>query len=191
MFLEDIESQYDLGANDDLFLCRQPSQTSVGKEQDTHVSILNQKLIILSLTQNHYDSRYHGLMLKTVRNHLAMHLSEDIIKVLSINCQKWTAEASEIFEKDIFEAIGFQNGYRPWSDIRERLGSLGLTMVIHFLERISKLYKNASISKKVENTYFWNMVNICQNSSISKFDGFPLILVFLNVISKALELIEL
>lgn len=130
-------------------------------------------------------------MLKTVRNHLAMHLSEDIIKVLSINCQRWTAEASEIFEKDIFEAIGFQNGYRPWSDIRERLGSFGLTMVIHFLERISKLYKNASISKKIENTYFTNMVNICQNSSISKFDGFPLILVFFNVISKALELIEI
>ena len=61
----------------------------------------------MSLTANHYDSRYHGLMLQTVRNHLAMHLSEDIIKVLSVNANKWTAEASDTFEKDIFEAIGF------------------------------------------------------------------------------------
>ena len=58
------------------------------------------------------------------------------------------ANSEVIFEKDITEAVGFQNGYKPWLDIlpyheldtntvsETECGMLGLITTLFFIEKI-------------------------------------------------------
>jgi len=49
----------------------------------------------------------------------------------------------------VFEAIGFQNGKNPSSDIREGTGMLALLCFHHFIERIQRVY-DVSLEKQYE-----------------------------------------
>ena len=46
-----------------------------------------------------------------------------------------------MLNRGVYEAIGFQNGNRPQSDIREGTGMLPLLCFHHFLDRIQKVYE--------------------------------------------------
>ena len=43
------------------------------------------------------------------------------------------------FQKDIYEIIGFSNGLKPFTDIREGTGMLGIISLIHFLETVQNI----------------------------------------------------
>lgn len=50
--------------------------------------------------------------------------------------------ADNIYEKDLYESIGFQNGSKPWTDIRG-IGMLGPLILLHTFERIKSYYSEA------------------------------------------------
>ena len=73
----------------------------------------------------------HVQMLSTVKNYMAIFLPKKTIDVIKVgfnnlrNDNDKTNDGAELeklalntFEKDIFEAIGFQNGNKPHTDIR-------------------------------------------------------------------------
>ena len=42
-------------------------------------------------------------------------------------------------DKDLYEAIGFQNGRKPWTDCRG-VGLMGINLLISFFENINKAH---------------------------------------------------
>ena len=80
-------------------------------------------------------------MLKSIKISFASYLPEKILKILKFNQKKELTEDNQMklntdFEKDIYEVIGFQNGLKPHTDIREGTGMLGLQAIIHFIDTI-------------------------------------------------------
>ena len=47
--------------------------------------------------------------------------------------------SEKLYEKDCYEAIGFQNGYKPYTDLRT-VGLLGPLVIVNFLERLDMIY---------------------------------------------------
>lgn len=89
-------------------------------------------------------------------------------------------------EKDIYETLGFQNGNKPWTDIREGTGILCLISLLNFIERTNEIYASSGDSNYV----LRNLLQISKNTSNSSFDGFPMILVFIDVVHRSLALLK-
>ena len=49
---------------------------------------------------------------------------------------------NKLFQKDLFEAVGFQNGFKPWTDTRA-VGIMGLNLVKNFFYRVEVFYSDA------------------------------------------------
>ena len=92
-------------------------------------------------------------------------------------------------DKEIYETLGFQNGLNPATDLRA-VGMLGPIMIIHFVERVAKIYRHASADKELDNYYFKNMLQISQNSTEHVFDGYPLVLVMFHMVHNCSTLID-
>ena len=48
----------------------------------------------------------------------------------------------QILRKDLYEAVGFQNGFKPWTDARA-IGIMGLNLVKNFFYRVEVYYLDA------------------------------------------------
>lgn len=70
-------------------------------------------------------------LLKTVKSELAKNLPLKTMQILKISFD---------FDTDIYEALGFSNGKKPYTDVREGTGILGLISVLSFIERTKKIY---------------------------------------------------
>ena len=109
-----------------------------------------------------------------------------------------------VFEKDITEAVGFQNGYKPWLDIisyqntkaettsETQCGMLGLITTLYMVENFEKMFdKYAGTQDDQENTLMLNIMDISQNQQGEiKLDGFPIILVIFEIVANCINLIE-
>ena len=93
---------------------------------------------------------------------------------------------SPTLDVDIYEALGFQNGKKPWTDIREGTGLLSLISVLYFIERTNKIYSNCNDN----NFALRNLLLISQDTTNSSLDGFPLILVFIEIVHRTLNLLK-
>ena len=117
----------------------------------------NQKMIILGLAKMEFDQEEdsHIALLETFKNHLAIHIQKETIKSLTLATQESEYELQqELFEKDIYETIGFSNGLKPYTDLRA-VGTLGLVLLINFMKRINNIFQESAskLNIKVENIY--------------------------------------
>lgn len=194
-----------------------------GHSRGKLLSMEDQKLIILSMALLEFDeapkSKHHNLLL-TIREVLAKQLDEQLIKIINTRNEEsennrrlrysqrirgWDYSSKD---KDLYEAIGFQNGMKPWTDCRA-VGLLGINLLINFFENIQKSHlifqEQAEERLKKEhakhkhrkpehvhlrNTLIDNLLVISQGKP-GENSGFPLILAMLNIISMSYDLIYL
>lgn len=131
-----------------------------------------------------YKSAYQNLIY-TIKATLENYIPQDTMESL----KNRNSILKNLLDKDIYETLGFQNGLNPSTDLRA-VGILGPAMIIHFLNRIQRIYRVASIEKELDNYFFKNMLQISQNSSENNFDGYPLVLVMFHTVSNCASLLE-
>jgi hypothetical protein len=140
----------------------------------------------------------HQMILETLKNHVTPFLPDNLFNVIDVTAKELGENAENLYKKDLFEAIGFQNGFKPWTDFRG-LGLLGPILMIHLFERIDKIYSEAEFQHHkfeqdhicIRNNVIFNFISISQGSlNLIKYDGFPLILVLIQIINKSLNLIK-
>lgn len=107
-----------------------------------------------------------------------------------------TNNQDDMFEKDCSEAIGFQDGFKPYKDLQNN-GMLALLSSINFIERTNSIYDECLSQEEIdqgmtgENIFMQNLSFISQNSPKTvKNDGFPLILVLIDVVNNCMNLIQ-
>lgn len=81
-------------------------------------------------------------MFETLRNHLTPFLNKEAIEIIDVSAKELGEDANDIYEKDLYESIGFQNGFKPWTDSRA-VGMLGPLVALHTIERIEDVYFEA------------------------------------------------
>ena len=104
-----------------------------------------------------------------------------------------------LFEKEIYEIIGFNDGLRPQDDFKNN-GMLFLLTVSGFLTKITTSYQQCEPKMSlldrfrisfldIKEMLLLNMVMVSQNHSDGGKDGFPLMQLFNFVIEKCLALL--
>ena len=66
----------------------------------------------------------------------------ETIDIIDVSAKELGEDANQIYEKDLYESIGFQNGNKPWTDL-SGIGMLGPLIILHTFERISGFYEEA------------------------------------------------
>ena len=56
-------------------------------------------------------------MIETVRHYIILHLQTSTLKVIDITAKELGDRANKLYNKDLYECIGFSNGYEPYNDI--------------------------------------------------------------------------
>ena len=112
------------------------------KYQGEKLSIEEQKLILLASTLIQFDETnyLHQKLLLTVRNHISNFISKKTLNILDATHS--LKDHNQILKKDLYEAVGFQNGFKPWTDARA-IGIMGLNLVKNFFYRVEVFYLDA------------------------------------------------
>ena len=104
--------------------------------------------MILSLILIEFDKNpecRHSEMLKSLRNNLTKFLPREVTKVLDVSNDNIifksnvSTKVNAIREKDLYEAVGFSNGFSPQSDTRG-IGMMGIVILNNFFDRINLIY---------------------------------------------------
>ena len=94
-------------------------------------------MLLLSFTLLTYDHNmmlFDSILLK-LKNIIIQHYPPNVIQVLKVS----ENISKKLYEKDCYEAIGFQNGYAPYTDLRA-VGLLGPLVIVNFFERLEMIY---------------------------------------------------
>ena len=84
--------------------------------------------------------------MKAFRNNMTRFLPREVTDVIEISNDKKLFKINEneelqnkIKEKDLYEAVGFQNGFQPHTDARG-IGIFGVVVLNNFFDRINQVY---------------------------------------------------
>ena len=164
-----------------------------------------QRSALLAIREISFDeSNYvHKVIMDNVRTNLANCIPDNTIQMIKNFQEKFsTISSSEseysdsLFERDVSEVIGLSQGGNLMKDT-QNCGMLGPLCLLHLIERMESIYNDAAdkfdgeFSEEKQNFCFINLIEISQNTKDSgKKDGFPLISVFLQVVSNMLPLLD-
>ena len=86
---------------------------------------------------------------------MADYIPLDIINILKSRSKFTNFPDNIMFEKDINETVGFQNGFKPYTDFRT-CGVFGAITLINFFERVDLIFEKDNM----ENKFLKNIFNI-------------------------------
>ena len=171
---------------------------------DIEITTTHQRLVILCFKKQKFDmkNKKNLHVLKSLRDYVMQFLPEKTKLMLEIT-KSDIFNNDKIFQRDLYEAIGFQNGHAPETDLRA-IGFIGLLIVVNLFTKIEIYYKEANLNndadkqgyykgksssklyKLVKHKVLKNMLIISSGSQVSNYsDGFPFMLVLLNIIERA------
>ena len=171
---------------------------------DIEITTTRQRLVILCFKKQKFDmkNKKNLHVLKSLRDYVMQFLPEKTKLMLEIT-KSDIFNNDKIFQRDLYEAIGFQNGHAPETDLRA-IGFIGLLIVVNLFTKIEIYYKEANLNndadkqgyykgksssklyKLVKHKVLKNMLIISSGSQVSNYsDGFPFMLVLLNIIERA------
>jgi len=156
-------------------------------------------MIILTLFNQNFDpsSQSHLALLHSLKHLMVNFIGIKTMKTLRFRIQDGQKEE---FEKDILEALGFQNGFRPELDLTHG-GVLGILIFMSLLEQFKKIYHDARPEMTVlqelhanmfdkQEIVMLNIMQISQESSKANSDGFPVVPLMINIVHRSIELIK-
>tara|TARA_B110000285_G_C15059692_1_gene581648 strand:- start:669 stop:875 length:207 start_codon:yes stop_codon:yes gene_type:complete len=62
-------------------------------------------------------NKQHWKILDTVRNYIILHLQIKTLDVIDVTAKELGDKANKLYNKDLYECIGFSNGFKPENDL--------------------------------------------------------------------------
>ena len=75
-------------------------------------------------------NKQHWKMLDTVRNYIILHLQNKTLDVIDVTAKELGDKANKLYNKDLYECIGFSNGFKPENDLKAN-GMFNLIVMTH------------------------------------------------------------